>query len=635
MRLLNVKTRCLEEFTGDTIPPYAILSHTWGREEVTFQDLPREDHKQKYGYRKIEGCCQAAAEQRIKYVWIDSCCIDKSSSAELSEAINSMFKWYKASNMCFIFLEDVPTNMDPFPLDSAFRKSRWWTRGWTLQELLAPHHTIFFDSIWERIFTPEMGLDIFQKIDLPARFKEVVKRPQHRSEDRFQTILQQIRYELISQITGIPRAVLVKDLPLSEVSAACKFSWASQRMTTRVEDKAYCLMGLLDVSLPLLYGEGDRAFIRLQETVISNSDDISLLAWGYNLTWEAMEELGVDKILARSPAAFSGYPKWNHEHIRSPPKTHSTVTGHGLHIELPLLLIDARHRVWIGVIEESVDRDGAERCLVALVLRQKSAQDTNTFERARGCPIQKISYPHHLDRRFRRAISRMIYLQDGFTTITSTIPQGTRSLVHSWSFLTSMTKSIGQTQYTAELAIFIKNFRSVGYIVSSRYPPIDHDLVSLAIPKAAEEWKLSGGQIETKYKSDYELPLDYLLCQGPGNGHFYYTLANSEGHSVAVKVTIKYRPPFIDSYEVRLSRCGVEGDTTALEYAGSKGLWTRGLKQPPKKAQWNNYVNLWSPSKTKIHVSVVPTHQKLSNKNILFAQCSLVWTGGWISESLE
>ncbi|KAF2877334.1 heterokaryon incompatibility protein-domain-containing protein, partial [Massariosphaeria phaeospora] len=239
MRLLNIKTRRLEEFFGDTTPPYAILSHTWGRDEVTFQDLSREEHKLRHGYKKIEGCCQAAAEQRLSYVWVDTCCIDKSSSAELSEAINSMFKWYETSTVCFIYMEDLPTGTDPFSLTSAFRQSRWWTRGWTLQELLAPRHIIFFDSIWNR----------------------------------------QIRYELITEITGIPSAVLVKELPLSQVSAACKFAWASQRVTTRVEDKSYCLMGLMGVNMPLLYGEGDKAFVRLQEAVISSSDDISLLAW--------------------------------------------------------------------------------------------------------------------------------------------------------------------------------------------------------------------------------------------------------------------------------------------------------------------------------------------------------------------
>ena len=629
MRLLNVKTRRLEEFHGDTIPPYAILSHTWGREEVTFQDLTREDHKQKHGYRKIEGCCQAAAEGRILYVWVDSCCIDKSSSAELSEAINSMFKWYEASKVCFIYLEDLPTGLDPFSPESAFRKSRWWTRGWTLQELLAPQHTIFFDSTWERIFTPEMGQDLFKKIVLPVRSEDVVKRPQKRSEDRIQTIIEQIRYRLLTEITGIPGAVLVKELPLSKVSAACKFSWASQRMTTRIEDKAYCLMGLLGVNMPLLYGEGDRAFVRLQEAVISSSDDISPLAWGYSLAWEAIEELGYDKVLARSPTAFRGYPKSNYQHIRRPPKTHSTVTGHGLHIELPLLLINARNRVSIGIIEESSDENLGDIGSIALVLRQKSVQDTHIFERARGCPVLKILNFHSCKRLSRGPVSKMVYLQDSGTASTSTTLEGALDLPHLLcSFLTSMRKSINRHQSTAELEIFIKSFRNVGYTLSSRYPPIDNNMVSL-FDREAHKWELSSGQI----KSQYESPFEYLLCQGPGNEQFYFILTNAEGHNVAVKVQIRYKPPYIDSYKVDLSHSDSEWNVTALEYACDTGFGTHTVKQLCKKIRWNSYINLWSPTTTKIHVSACPSQQHLSKKNVRFAQCSLVWSGGWVSEA--
>lgn len=631
MRLLNAKTRRLEEFHGDAIPSYAILSHTWGQEEVTFQDMAREGHKQKLGYRKIEGCCQAAAEQRISYVWVDSCCIDKSSSAELSEAINSMFKWYEASKVCFIYLEDVPTGLDPFSPESAFRKSRWWTRGWTLQELLAPQHSIFFDSTWERVFTLELDQNLFKKIVLPVRVEDVVKRPQHRSEDRIQTIIEQIRYSLLTEITGIPGVVLTKELPLSKVSAACKFSWASQRMTTRIEDKAYCLMGLLGVNMPLLYGEGDKAFVRLQEAVISNSDDISLLAWGYNLAWEAVEELGYDKVLARSPTAFRGYPKSNHQHIRRPPKTHSTVTGHGLHIELPLLLINARKRVWIGIIEEILDETFGDTISVALVLRQKSAQDTHIFERARGCPVLKILNFHSRKRLFRAPVSKMVYLQDEGTASTSKTPEGALnlpSLLHSFS--TTMRKSINQRQYTTELAIFIKSFRNVGYTLSSQYPPIDHDMVSL-FAREAHEWELSGGQI----KSQYESPFEYLLCRGPGNEQFYFILTNAERHSVVVKVQIRYNPPYIDSYKVGLSHCDSDRNVTALEYACDIGFGTHTVKKLHSKIRWKSYINLWSPTTTKIHVCACPHQQHLSRKNAKIARCSLVWGGGWISEANE
>jgi hypothetical protein len=628
MRLLNVKTRCLEEFYGDKIPPYAILSHTWGVEGVTFQDLSREDHKQKHGYKKIEGCCQAAAEQRISYVWCDTICIDKSSSAELSEAINSMFKWYEASEVCFVFLEDLPPKSDPFPLQSAFRRSRWWTRGWTLQELLAPHHLVFFDSTWERVFTPEMGQDLFKKITLPTRSQEVLKRPKNPSEDPIQTILQQMRYGLVTEITGIPVAILVKNLQLSEVSAACKFAWASQRLTTRVEDRAYCLMGLLDVNMPLLYGEGDKAFVRLQEAVIGSSDDISPLAWGCGLGWEAIEKAGYHTIFARSPAAFRGYPGSNHQHTRQVPKTHSTVTGHGLHVELPLLLIDARNRVWIGVIEEFSNEDTDERGIIAVVLRQKDIRDTQIFERARGCPVLKIANFHRRNQVSRGFISKAVYLQDGGIASSPTVLISSRRLPSLLSWFSEFTgKSIKRNQYTAELAIFTKNLRNVGYTLSSRYPPMDHDQASLFAPDA-RNWELSGRQIII-----HESPFEYLLCQGPGNELFYFIVANAEGHSVAVKVHIRYKPPYIDSYKVALSQFDLAPHATALEYAYDTGFGTHTVDKLSSKMRWSDSVNPWSPTSTKIHVTACPSEQRLSKKHVRFAQCSLVWSGGWVSEA--
>jgi len=130
MRLLNVHTRRLEEFFGDAIPPYAILSHTWGHDEVVFKDFETEEHRKKQSYVKIEGCCLEAKKHGFSFVWVDTCCIDKSSSAELSEAINSMFQWYQAASVCYAYLEDVPPGEDPYQFGTAFRKSRWHTRGW-------------------------------------------------------------------------------------------------------------------------------------------------------------------------------------------------------------------------------------------------------------------------------------------------------------------------------------------------------------------------------------------------------------------------------------------------------------------------------------------------------------------------
>jgi hypothetical protein len=633
MRLLNVKTRRLEEFYGDAIPLYAILSHTWGREEVTFQDLASDDHKQKHGYRKIDGCCQAAHEQRISYVWVDTCCIDKSSSAELSEAINSMFMWYAASRVCFIYLEDVPTGLDPFSPDSAFRKSRWWTRGWTLQELLAPQHTIFFDSTWERVFSPEMGQGLFTRVDLPIRSEQALKLwPPKRPENRLQTILEQMRYGLIIEITGIPKAVLIKTLPLSKVSAACKFSWAALRLTTRLEDKAYCLMGLLGVNMPLLYGEGDDAFVRLQEKVINSSDDISLLAWGYNLPSEVIEELGYDKVLARSPMAFKKYPKSNHQHLRRPLKAHSTVTGHGLHIELPLLRIDARNRVWIGLVEESSAEDVDDSVSIALVLVQKGKPDTRVFERARGCPVLKLLNFESRKRLSLGPISQMVYLQDGGSASTSmsAYSQSAFHLFHlSRSLLASSPrKGMNQNQYTAELAISMQSIRQFGYMLSSRYPPIDHNTTSIIGRGSWQSWELMSGQINRKPES----PFDYLLCQGPGTEVFYFILTNAAGHNIAMRVRITYQPPYIASYSVSLSHCDAYRDTTALEYACASEFGTHAAQRLRRKTQWSSYVNVWSLAGAKIHLSAHPAQQNLRNKNIEYTECDLVWSGGWVSE---
>src|SRR5271170_5421160 len=156
MRLLERKSDGefgLTEFWGDNIPRYAILSHTWGAEEVTFKDLMDQTGKSKGGFNKIRFCGEQAANDGLKYFWVDTCCIDKSSSAELTEAINSMFRWYRNAVKCYVYLSDVSTlrhfENDDLPRPTwklAFRKSRWFTRGWTLQELIAPTSVEFYSS---------------------------------------------------------------------------------------------------------------------------------------------------------------------------------------------------------------------------------------------------------------------------------------------------------------------------------------------------------------------------------------------------------------------------------------------------------------------------------------------------------
>ena len=231
MRLLNVQTLYFEEFVGevgDGIPLYAILSHTWGAEEVSYRDHVDQQSLSKKGYDKINSCCRLADSEGFQYVWIDTCCIDKSLSAELSEAINSMFQWCRDAGICYAYLNDVNSSEEPTTEASSFARSHWFTRGWTLQELLAPAEVVFLGSDWVEIGT---------KKSLRAA---------------------------VSRVTRISEKVL-DECHWTEYSVAQKMSWAAGRRTTRLEDEAYCLMGLFDVNMPLLYGEGRKAFSRLQQ----------------------------------------------------------------------------------------------------------------------------------------------------------------------------------------------------------------------------------------------------------------------------------------------------------------------------------------------------------------------------------
>lgn len=293
MRLLNTESMRLEEFHGSNIPPYAILSHTWGKEEVSFQDLVGGDTAKLHGCKKIIGCRNQAVSDGYRYVWVDTCCIDKTSSAELSEAINSMFCWYREAEVCYAYLNDVDIKTDLTCLQSAIKKSRWFTRGWTLQELVAPSDVVFYDSDWAEIGT---------KTDLA---------------------------EIISNVTGVGVTVLLKGKMnnFDDYSVAKRMSWASSRRTTRIEDEAYCLMGLFGVNMPLLYGENQKAFFRLQEEIMKRSDDHSLFAW-------KASELAKTGLLASSPRDFST----SGEVDRIPIKDGNpySITNKGVQITLPL-----------------------------------------------------------------------------------------------------------------------------------------------------------------------------------------------------------------------------------------------------------------------------------------------------------
>ena len=225
---------------GNNIPRYAILSHTWGSdtEEVSFRDLMDGTGKSKAGYEKIRFCGEQARRDGEHYFWVDTCCIDKSNSTELAEAINSMFRWYRNAAKCYVYLLDVSRlafdtsdRTDQPSLELAFGKSRWFTRGWTLQELIAPTSVEFFSKEWE----------------LLGNKASLVRQ--------------------IHETTGIPIKAL-QGAPLSGFSITERMLWAGKRETTRKEDKAYSLLGVFDVYMPLIYGEGEEgAFKRLQEEI--------------------------------------------------------------------------------------------------------------------------------------------------------------------------------------------------------------------------------------------------------------------------------------------------------------------------------------------------------------------------------
>jgi hypothetical protein len=355
MRLINIWTLEQKEFSARGIPKYFILSHRWGRKEVSYKDYSKKRNLDGPGYEKILGACKFARlfafeeggrypfrhgkrknqkvppfhEQwdtyenaaeflgvkntweiqggGVSWIWIDSCCIDKRSTAELSEAINSMYVWYQRAQLCFAYLADVLEHDSAKQSEKGpFEKSSWFSRGWTLQELLAPEYVIFCDASW----------DMIGHMCKRCAYRDSSGCPDGDPEGFGHNLLTEV-----SQITAIPETALadferperIRFIPGNEdarlrPSVAQIMSWASKRETTLPEDEAYCLLGLLDVQMPLLYGEGRYAFRRLQEEIIKNSRDQSIFAWREPPWSEAPDELGTGRfpgVLAESPEYFS------------------------------------------------------------------------------------------------------------------------------------------------------------------------------------------------------------------------------------------------------------------------------------------------------------------------------------------
>ncbi|KAJ4376214.1 hypothetical protein N0V83_001496 [Neocucurbitaria cava] len=354
MRLIDARTIELIWFNDNDVPKYAILSHTWGSDEITYQELvwinrakalsdssmsqvsssttsfgsqdehatfmlaamemmirgnsgttmggiTEEDLMSRKGYSKIIRAAEQARGLGCDYIWVDTCCIDKSSSAELQEAINSMFRWYRDAEICIVYLEDIEKphcNAYTSASDvarAAFEKCRWAKRGWTLQELVAPAICRFYFEDWTL-----MG-----------------------EKTEFQ--------DELSDATGIPIHVLEDWETVSEMSVAERMSWAAYRETTRIEDMAYSLLGLFDIHMPLLYGEGEKAFIRLQEEILKTTDDYSLFAWSA-VTSNKSTYRG---LLARTPLEFRHCRSIERDNIISTFPIVSTPIG--LHVQLEVL----------------------------------------------------------------------------------------------------------------------------------------------------------------------------------------------------------------------------------------------------------------------------------------------------------
>ncbi|KAF4972700.1 hypothetical protein FSARC_765 [Fusarium sarcochroum] len=307
MRCINTATFELHTSTQIDFKQrgYAILSHRWGSEEILFAQIGQFAQELRHTKSrhvlpqldKILGACNTAKQQGLQWIWVDNCCINKSDNSELSESINSMFKWYSEAVVCLTYLSDVrksPSTTVGSQIFQSFETgemTKWFTRGWTLQELLAPGKLLFYDTDWNYL----------------GDKRELA--------------------ESIEDVTGIAAHYLTGEKDFRIACIAAKMSWASKRETTREEDMAYSLFGIFNLHLPVQYGEGKGAFLRLQDALMAKNDE-SLFAWkmpsdgpgsAYQIMPDSMVDLGPDEwgLLAPSPKWYEQCGKTTIQHKKS------------------------------------------------------------------------------------------------------------------------------------------------------------------------------------------------------------------------------------------------------------------------------------------------------------------------------
>ncbi|KAL7909388.1 hypothetical protein GGI35DRAFT_469365 [Trichoderma velutinum] len=314
MRLINVKTFKLEEFLDYRAPPYAIL----------FRDVEDGNiNKPGLGSAKFRGCCRQAAEDSLGYAWIDTCCIDKTNLVELSEAINSMFRWYQCASICYAFLSD----------GSKFQRSRWFQRGWTLQELLAPKTM--------------------------------------RTRAAVDTNLVQ-EWRLLGNKGSIPQHYLLGIAALHTASVAQRMSWAAHRDTTRKEDLAYCLLE-----------GGDQAFFRLQEQIMKVTRDDSILAWGLGANDSSANNTGnttAGRVVAKAPTDFANSGNIIHRDQALKYTNSAEMSGGSIRAHLPLHTTPTGQIV--GLLNCGPENNSHQ--VVGIPLIELSAGSSDEYARPRG-----------------------------------------------------------------------------------------------------------------------------------------------------------------------------------------------------------------------------------------------------------